>query len=377
VGYANTTLGIGEFIRLKTRLGLSNYEASEEFLKSVAGKKSPEEQRAARFANTGIVSGGAAATRLEGDVLRFGDSKLTLFQEFAYVDKWFEDIRFSDKTLRKKTNEDVLSKPDRQTSTYGASLTKGLSGLVFSGTSVSDISGDPASFYREQRFDSRAWLGVRDIGKDLWNLKSPLHDVLAPSNAWVGYSEGTARTSIYLPPGSIKKMDLGLFWQWHGAYASVSAWRSSHTQEDATALNSEWLGHGADLSLGFQTAKWNFNTYASINRSSFDQVMSKSRDSGFNIGATSTFVFDHVPNLTFAFDVSDYGGADPFLLYEQSGRVVSLGLAADFLKYWGGAQKLQVYYYARKELFDGQWGSIALQTSGIDHVIGAIVRAKW
>ena len=107
VGYTSSEMTLGETIRVKTRFGASTYDASADFFNSLGQKKTPEDQRALRFAShAGPASGTAALTRVEADVLKLGDINATLFQEFAQVNSLFEDIRFSDKALRKQTKED-------------------------------------------------------------------------------------------------------------------------------------------------------------------------------------------------------------------------------------------------------------------------------
>src|SRR5262249_46787948 len=93
VGYANSEMSLGETIRLKTRFGASTYDASQDFFNSLGQKKTPENQRALRFASFGEPASGAAAlTHLEADILKFGAVKVTLFQEFARVNSSFEDL---------------------------------------------------------------------------------------------------------------------------------------------------------------------------------------------------------------------------------------------------------------------------------------------
>ena len=194
VGYTNSQMNLGDTIRVKTRFGASTYDASAEFFNSLGQKKAPEDQRALRFAShAGPASGAAALSRVEADVLKLGDVNVTLFQEFAQVNSLFEDIKFSDKALRKQTKEDVFSTPDRQTEKYGVALAQGSSGIMFSQSSISDLSGTASSFYREQRFNSRAWLGLRDITQGFSTAPDSVLGNLVPSSVWVGYSEGAVR----------------------------------------------------------------------------------------------------------------------------------------------------------------------------------------
>src|SRR5262245_2321829 len=243
VGYSNSQMNIGDTIRVKTPFGASTYDASEEFFNSLSKKKTPEEQRALRFSSlAGPASGAAALTRTEADVLKFGDTSVTLFQQFSQVSSLFEDVRFSDKALRKQTREDVFSTPDRQTNTYGVSLAQGSSGVMFSQSSLSDLSGTASSFYREQRFNSKAWLGLRDLANSFSNV--PVSNFV-PNSLWVGYSEGAAKYNVGganitggVPPmlapafpgplsglvgdgttadATIRNLDAGLSWQFGGA----------------------------------------------------------------------------------------------------------------------------------------------------------------
>src|SRR5262249_6846199 len=197
VGYANSEMNLGETIRLKTRFGASTYEASQDFFNSLGQGKIPDDKRAFRFASHAEPASGAAAlSHLEADILKLGDVKVTLFQEFARVNSFFEDLKFSNKAFRKETREDVFSTPDRQTEKYGVSIAQGSSGVMFSQNSISDLSGTTSSFYREQRFDSKAWLGLRDITKGFSNSPDSVWGSLVPSSVWVGYSEGAVKQSV-------------------------------------------------------------------------------------------------------------------------------------------------------------------------------------
>jgi hypothetical protein len=70
---------------------------------------------------------------------------------------------------------------------------------MLSQSSISDISGSVSSFYREQRFNSKVWLAIRDMTKDLWNSTDPILGNLVPNSVWVGYSEGSVRQNAALP----------------------------------------------------------------------------------------------------------------------------------------------------------------------------------
>jgi hypothetical protein len=84
VGYANSEMNHGEMIRLKTWFGASTYDASQDFFSSLGQKKALEDLRSLRFASRdGSASGTAALTHLEADILKLGDVKVTLFQEFS------------------------------------------------------------------------------------------------------------------------------------------------------------------------------------------------------------------------------------------------------------------------------------------------------
>src|SRR6516162_3429224 len=83
VGYTNLNTDLGDTIRFKTRFGASTYDASDQFFASLG--KSQDDQRMTRFAGVGFAPGLAAQTRAEEDVFRFGDGRVTVFQEFTRV----------------------------------------------------------------------------------------------------------------------------------------------------------------------------------------------------------------------------------------------------------------------------------------------------
>jgi hypothetical protein len=375
VGYTSVEASLGENLRVKTRVGASSYDASRQFFDSLAQKKSAENQRAARFLGVGPASGAAALTRVEEDFLRAGDFKVTGFQEFSHVSSYFEDLKFSEKAFRKQTGDDPFSSPDRQTEKYGVSLVQGSSGVTVSQSSISDISGSASSFYREQRFNSKAWLGIRDMTKDFWTTDSILGN-LVPSSVWVGYSEGSVRqngplstlaavtggaTSIAAIPNGITaaagtdattaagvtNSDAGLSWQWGDTYANLSAWRSQ-----SSAL---WSGNGADISIGVKKKNWSASAYASLTRSSSQDASNNSDSHSFNSGASFSVPLENWPDLTLAFDVGTYGGVYTTWDGKDNGRMVRGGVALDFSKYLveRPGQKLQLSYPNHDSI--GRW----------------------
>src|SRR5262249_54504376 len=266
VGYANSEMNLGATIRLKTRFGASTYDASQDFFNSLHQWKMPDDQRALRFASqTGPASGAAALCDLEAGILNLGYVEVAFVQEFARVNSAFEDVKFSNKALRNQTKEDVFSTPDRQTEKYGVSLAQGSSGVMFSQSSISDLSGTASSFYRQQRFDSKAWLGLRDITQGF--AKDSVLGNLVPNSVWATYSEGAVKQNVgaltvgpdsvvalassTTDPGtligaSFTKLGAGLNWQWGSVYASVSAWRSQQVGNQSVAS----VADGGDASLG-------------------------------------------------------------------------------------------------------------------------------
>ena len=396
VGYANSEMNLGETIRLKTRFGASTYDASQDFFNSLG--KTPEDQRALRFAShIGPASGAAALTHLEVDVLKLGDVNVTLFQEFARVNSFFEDLKFSNKAFRKETKDDVFSTPDRQTEKYGISLAQGSSGVMFSQNSISDLSGTASSFYREQRFDSKAWLGLRDITKGFSNSKDDSKEDsalgnLVPSNVWVGYSEGAVKQSVgaltvgpptvavvspTTDPGTLvgatrTKMDAGLSWQWGDTYATMSGWRS----QQVSNLSVPSFADGADVSLGVKEKRWSASAYMSLSRWNSQDGVNYSGNYNLGGGASFSVLLENYPNVTLSLDVSNYGDAYTAWSQMDSGRTTSAGIAFDFSKYLveSRGQKLKLFYFIRNEGYDGQWGGTNSYTRTIEHVFGTVFR---
>jgi hypothetical protein len=393
VGYANSEMNLGDTIRLKTRFGASTYEASQDFFNSLGQKKTPENQRALRFTSLGEPASGAAAlTHLEADVLKFGDAKVTLFQEFARVNSFFEDLKFSNKAFRKETKDDVFSTPDRQTEKYGVSLAQGSSGVMFSQSSISDLSGTASSFYREQRFDSKAWLGLRDITNGFSNSPDSVLGNLVPSNVWFGYGEGAVKQNVgaltvgpaavavispTTDPGALigatpTKMDAGLYWQWGSSYASVSAWRSQQVSNLSVASAAD----GSDVSLGVKEKNWSASAYMSLSRWNSRDGVNNSSNYNLDGGASFSVLLGNWPNVTLSLDVSNYGGVYTAWDGRESGRTTSAGIAFDFSKYLveSRGQKLKLFYFLRNEGYDGQWGATNSNTRTMDHVFGTVFR---
>jgi hypothetical protein len=384
VGYTNANTDLGDTIRVKTRFGASTYEASDQFFSSLS--KSPDDQREARFASVGVGSGTAALTRVEEDVLRLGDGKVTVFQEFARVDRFFEDLRFTDKTQRSQTRDDVFSKPDRETGRYGVAFSQGSSGILVSQSSISNISEDPLNFYREQRFDSKAWLNPRDLSQKYGIAGDSFLGNILPSSVWVGYGEGQVRTAnASLPTASIIDTNAGAGWKWGPLYATAGVWRSVETGEQlANNLSTRSFSEGGDASIGMYNSKWNICGYFSASRSRYDDAFSAfNSSSSYNAGggASITFLLERLPNLTIAFDTSTFGDNYVGLNGTDSGRVNTAGFALDFSKFLnernGKNQKLQLFYYAKDQVSDSLWSGVSTHSVTLAHIFGAAARARW
>jgi hypothetical protein len=381
VGYTNLKMNLGETFRVKTRFGASNYDASEEFFSSLGEKKNSEEQRLSRFAHADYSLGTAALTRVEQDVFGFGGSKVTLFQEFARVDPFFEDLKFSDKALRKQTKEDVFSKADRETSTYGVSLVQGSSGVTFSQSSISNISEGPASFYRENRFDSKAWFGLRDTFNEIFSSAGPTLANIVPSNVWVGYNEGSVRRNGFdITAGAITGLDAGASWLWGDTYAHLSAWRSlDESPQPVTNLSSRSLSDGGDFSIGVHKKTWSVSGYLSLTRLAYEDGLSNVKNTSIDGGVSFSYHLENWPSVTLAVEASSYDGTYTAWKGTEIGRYVKAGIALDFTKFLTkrNGQKLQFVYYARNDGFDSSWSTIKSHSLTLDHVFGAVMRTSW
>jgi hypothetical protein len=382
VGYTNLNTDLGDSIRVKTRFGASTYDASEQFFASLG--KSQDDQRMARFAGVSFGTGTAAQTRVEEDVFRFGDGRVTVFQEFTRVDRFFEDLKFTDKTQRSQTRDDLFSKPDRETGKYGISFSQGPSGVSFSESSISNISDDPANFYRQQRFDSKAWFGPRDFFQKYGVPADSVIGHILPSTVWVGYGQGQARSADpSLPTAEVVDTNAGAGWQWANVYTNLSAWRSVETGAQlANSLSTSSVSDGGDVSVGINNPRWNISGYLSISRSNYDDAFNAyntSTNYSVSSGGSLTFLFQKLPNLTLAFDISTYGDAYSALNGSDSGRINTAGFALDFSKYMDerSGQKLQLFYYAKDQIADGLWSGVPTHTVTFAHVFGGTARAGW
>jgi hypothetical protein len=278
----------------------------------------------------------------------------------------------------------VFSKPDRETGKYGVAFSQGSSGVMVSQSSISNIWDDPTSFYREQRFDSKAWLGVRDLFKSFGNPEDSLVGYLLPTSVWVGYGEGNVKSANpSMPTAGLVDASAGMGWQWQSLYANFGVWRSVQSGPQlATNLSTRASSEGGDLSLGVKRDKWYANAYVSMSRSSYDDALNNFNSSNnYNTsgGVSFTFIMDRLPNVTLAFDISKYG--DTYLAFDgaDSGRTTTAGVALDFSKYFvqRSGQKLQLFYYARDEAFDSRWSLTHSHSLTLAHVFGGVVRSRW
>jgi hypothetical protein len=370
VAYLNLQIGT-DAVRLKTRFGGSSYEASGRFFEGLSSKKSAEERRTSRFGGQGFDSGGAFHSRVEVDVLQLQHTTLTTFAEYANVSRWFEDLRFSDKSRRKETREDLLSTPGIQTERAGVILKHGPLGISLAG---SQFRGDSAEDTLERRLETKAWLNLKDA------FTSSAASPALPASIWIAYDQGGARSNKAML-GSwtmANTLDLGLYWGWGNSFASLSAWQSVRA-EDQPGRSPDWSGEGADLDLGVRGEKWTLSGRLSLSRSKSDAQGTRSRDANLDAGAAFTWHPDSWPRITFAVDTTSYAGIFGDAMQTDS-RVVQAGVALDFSPYIAPRyrqpagtrlRKLALVYSARMEAADFASSS---QTARPDHFIGVAVQ---
>jgi outer membrane usher protein FimD/PapC len=181
-------------------------------------------------------------------------------------------------------------------------------------------------------------------------------------------SDRISHGKIARPSGEIPRRDLA---HSPSTYANLSAWRSQ-----SSAL---WSGNGANVSIGVNKTNWSASAYASLTRSSNQDTSNNSDSHSFNSGASFSVPLENWPDLTLAFDVGTYGGVYTTWDGKDNGRIVRGGVALDFSKYLieRPGQKLQLFYYARNESYDSQWGTLNSNYLTIDHVFGTVFRAWW
>jgi hypothetical protein len=382
VGYTNMKMHLGDSIRVNTKFGASQYEASQAFFMSMRDKKSPEDTRDARFAAVGSGWGTASLTRMEEDVLRLGNGTLTLFQEFIRVDPFFEDIKFSDKALSQQTKDDPFSKPDRMTARYGASFVQGPWGFTVSRSSISNISDTVGQFYREERDSSKFWFSPRDLYKG--DSSDTILSKFLPSSVWIGYEQSSVRqNTLEFPEAAVTNINAGGFWQLNQIYASLSFWRvsSESAPQQLNRVPIYWRSDGANFGAGIQNKTWKFYGYVGISRSNYDDGWSKTNNNNLNGGISLSMTVEGSPDIILAFDVGNYGGQYDYTSLSglDGGRYSKAGLALDFSKYLtdSAKQKLKLFYYAQKDTFDSRWPATASQSSSLDHVFGASMKSLW
>jgi len=297
VGYVNFQTPGEEPIRLKTRFGGSTYEASDPFFNSLRSKTTAEERRAARFAQTGYGSGGAALARLEADVISLGNFKTMLFAEGAYVSRFFEDVQFSEKSRRKETREDVFSSPNRQSHKYGLGFRNGDFGLLVAHNSVSNLSNRAGDFYRAQSFETKASLAMRDLLGDYMSIAT-----LVPSSVFVGYNQSHTREDLTVSRLSpAMTIDGGLYWNWGNMHAGLSGWQSIRSDQPHSAnRNALFRGKGADFILGLSDGNWSLNTYVSVSRSEQHSSWNSSEDYNLDGGISLSRSSERLPRVIIA-----------------------------------------------------------------------------
>jgi hypothetical protein len=380
VGYMNFKASVGDSVRMITRMGASNYDASEDLFVALTEKKAEEQKRLERFAHVGSAAGTAMLTRLEEDVFASDATKVTLFQEFARVDPFFEDIKFSDKAFRRQTKDDVFSKPDRETNRYGLSLVQGSAGVTFSQSFISNLSEGAGAFYRENRLDSKAWLGLRDATEEFWG-PAPWLGSIVPTNIWVSYSDGAVtRNGPEMPVGTSTGWSAGASWKWGEVYADLSGWRSfESTPQQVRNPSFHSVSDGADFSIGVFNKYWKLSAYASLTRTSYEDVWTSYTELSVDGGVSVSFMPEHWPGVTLALDASRYSmdhvGKDGV----EISQTLRAGFALDFSNYLFDRpqQKLQLVYYAKNEASASQWGVPENYNQRLDHLFGAVLRGSW
>ncbi len=240
--------------------------------------------------------------------MHWGDTKVMLFQEFARVDPFFEDIKFSDKAFRKQTKDDVFSKPDRETSKYGVSLIQGTSGITVSQSYISKSERRLLPPFTERiASNSKAWVGLRDVTEEFWG-STPWLGNFVPANIWISYYEGSVtRNGPSMPAGSSTGLNAGASWKWGEVYADLSGWRSlDSTPQQLSNPSALSVSDGADFSVGMFNKHWKLSAYASLTSTNYQDAWSSYNDLSIDGGVSFSLLLADWPGITLALEASRY-----------------------------------------------------------------------
>jgi hypothetical protein len=310
--------------------------------------------------------------RMDLDVWRGEDTRLSVFGAYGEVDKDYNDFALEEDDKKKKKNP--FSDPGQAGTKYGATFGLGPADLTLAQADSWD-SGDSNGSHKTQYEAS--------LGLDLNRFRGLLGDVLgesfwniAPDYAYASYGFG----AVDVGPGSETEdrttdISAGANWNWGSGYSYLGYWHSYYDNRQPGSEDYDWAGDGLDLGGGIWGNRWNFDLSFYMSRS--DQMGEWSEASDLSVGGGLSLGYkpDELPDLKVSLSSDHYRG--DYIASNGTSENASWVFTSelDFTKYWeelwGPRQSnLGMVFQLRDDSSSEKWGGESEDDSNTEFFVG-------
>ncbi|MCZ6771088.1 MAG: hypothetical protein O7G83_03735 [Proteobacteria bacterium] len=318
-------------------------------------------------------SGQALVQRIEGDVWNSGKFSVGLFGEYAFTDLDYRDAEdlLEDKKINGKKDGEFLN-PGRQAFEVGGKIGLGPVKLTLTGISESAFAGKSDGL-RETGYKAAVSLNVGSLRKSADGMFGDAVWSIAPSSLWMSFeSRDIDRAGGGgLPDDRTSDYTIGASWNWNRASGSVSYWRSFYDNRQPGFEDSDWVGDGLDLNLGYYESLWSIYGGLSADRSN-SMGDWESREGSYSGWLSFSMRPDDLPDLTASLGVDLYRG--DYTAGTSNTNDWKVAAELDFSKYLLSPDEndtsLKLVFQVNQNGAYNKWGGAATTDRDTDFFIG-------
>lgn len=286
---------------------------------------------------SGEESGNALVQRIDADVLQAGDFHAGLFGSYARTDVEYTPLKdmLDDKGVKSRVKDrdkrGAFADPGHERTKFGGIVGYGPIDFTLASVSESAFAGDDEGD-REVGYQAKLSLAVDELRgltgagsrEGLW--------VLAPHWVWASYDVRDVDVAGSTVNDASSFASIGAAWQWKGAYLNVDYWRLFLDSRQPGAEESDWMGDGLGVSLGYYQPKWSIYSGLSGNRSDSTGVWSQT-ETGYYGWLTFSVKPDDWPDLKLSGSSYLYNYEGNYGHESSDYGEWTLGAELDFSKY--------------------------------------------
>ena len=341
-------------LRFTTRHGFSRYEDHD-----MAGED----------------AGNAIMQRVEADLLKTDDFRVGFFGSYARTDDEYTSLEdmLDDKDVKRRLKErdkqGEFADAGRERTKFGGTLGYGPVDLTLASVTESVFAGKNEGDL-ETGYEARLLLDVKELRGSLGGSNDGFW-VVAPRWLWAGYEIRDVDVAGSSVEDKTNYASIGAAWNWKGAYLNVDYWRFFLDNRQPGAEDSDWLGDGLDVSVGYYEPKW--GVYAGYSRTRANSYGSWSAtEIGHNGWLSFSLKPEDLPDFKATASAYLYGADYPASASDYQDWTLSAEL--DFSKYLVESPfydtSLKMVVQLDRDRFDYTWSGPGTTRDESDFFVG-------